>query len=101
MENIAFARARLDIFDAASETVCDAVATSNGAEAHAVVYQAGALGIQILLEQHHKVIDFASWTPPIVGGKCVERERGDSERWCGLERASHRRRSGDMARLSR
>src|SRR4029453_14456788 len=59
VESGSFARTLLDVGDAASEGTGNPVPTTNDAHAHTTVRQLIALGVQVLLEQAHQVLDFA------------------------------------------
>ena len=84
--------------DPALERTRDPVPTPYDAQAHTTVRQAGALGVQVLLEQEHQVTHLASRAAPIVRGKRVERKSGDPQLRGGFHRSPDRLGSGDMAR---
>src|SRR6185503_16441335 len=79
VESGSFARALLDVRDAAPEGTRKPVPTPDDAQAHTTVRQGFALGVQVVLENAHQVVDFTLRTAPVVRGKGVERQRGDPQ----------------------
>src|SRR5204862_521979 len=72
--------------DGGQERPRQPVATPDQLESHVVPREPGRLGAEVAGEEAHQRGDFGRRSLPVVGGEGVQRERGDAEPGCGLDR---------------